>query len=107
MTSYCTTEGRVYATTAQHDVIQAARNPWTLAPALTGAPGAIYAGYELLNNEHYGHGKNPNHEDFGAVRFTSAPGGAPTAAHSQYWDDDNPARANIAKIVTGDGQAVH
>ncbi|MBT8225489.1 MAG: hypothetical protein HKP61_12575 [Dactylosporangium sp.] len=46
------------------------------------------------------HGNDPTRKDFGGQTFTSDPGD-----HSSYWKENNPARANIARIVTGqDGE---
>ncbi|WP_344140239.1 alpha/beta hydrolase, partial [Luedemannella flava] len=54
------------------------------------------------------HGNDPVREDFGARVFTSAPGDPDNEGrvHSAYWDKDNVARLNIARIVTGNYAAV-
>jgi hypothetical protein len=76
----------VYATRARHDIIQ-------LTPPFV-------------------HGRQPIHDDFGAQVFVSDPGasgplGTPSVqAHSQYWDDGNEARDNMAAIITGNHDLV-
>jgi hypothetical protein len=47
-------------------------------------------------------GENPANPGFGGRTFTSADGSlSPVATHSEYWDQGNPSRRNIALIVTG------
>ncbi|KUI48408.1 hypothetical protein AU198_20775 [Mycobacterium sp. GA-1199] len=74
----------VYATRAQHDIIH------------------LVAGAAL--------GPNPTWDGFGAVELEAAPGpstGPPwlnlpsVAAHSSYWDEGNPALANMGAIIAG------
>jgi hypothetical protein len=71
--------GDVYASTAKNDVIR---------------------GSGLDDNMI--HGENPDNPGFGGQRFTSAEGDFwdPISTHSQYWDQGNPSRRNIALIVT-------
>lgn len=54
-------------------------------------------------------GENPDNPGFGGRQFTSADGTwyNPVATHSEYWDQGNPSRRNIAYIVTGQGDRVH
>lgn len=70
----------VWASTAKHDVIRIAGLDDTMA-----------------------HGENPAGAGFGGRQFASADGtwSDPVGTHSQYWDQGNPARKNIAYIVTG------
>ena len=71
--------GNVWASTAANDVIR-----------LTG----------IDDNMRFG--ENPAGEGFGGRVFTSADGSfSPVATHSEYWDQGNPSRSNIALIVTG------
>jgi len=74
----------VYATRAQHDIIH------------------LVAGATL--------GINPTADSFGAIELEAAPGpatGPPLlnlpsiAAHSSYWDEGNPALANMGAIIAG------
>ena len=76
--------GQVYATRAQHDIIH------------------LVAGAAL--------GPNPTWDGFGAVELAAAPGpstGPPilnlpsVGAHSSYWDEGNPALANMGAIIAG------
>ena len=77
--------GNVYASTAKHDIIAGAGLDDTMV-----------------------HGENPDNPGFGGRRFTSADGdwNHPVDTHSQYWDQGNPSRKNIALIVTGQGGQV-
>ncbi|MFD6792050.1 MULTISPECIES: alpha/beta hydrolase family protein [Prauserella salsuginis group] len=76
---------RVFATTAQNDVIR-------LTPD-------------------FAHGPQPIDEDFGATVFDSDPGadgewftvGLSTEAHSQYWNTDSDSLRNFAAIILGRG----
>lgn len=70
---------QVWATTAKHDVIG------------------------LVPDWGFTHGKDPSEADFGARVFRSDPGSFldMTGAHSAYWEENNPARTNVAEIVTG------
>ncbi|MGY0231262.1 alpha/beta hydrolase [Longispora urticae] len=97
----------VWSSTAKNDPIQYASNPFTPKADLV-------------------FGTNPSTERFGGQVFTSDPGdplikkknfsidifghhvgtvsvpsGIDTNAHSQYWDEHNRSRENIARIVTG------
>jgi hypothetical protein len=67
--------GHVYATVAANDPIQ-------------------YTPPFLL-------GTKPTNPGFGAQVFESAPGSPSVHAHSEYWDDGNVARDNMAAIITG------
>lgn len=51
------------------------------------------------------HGTKPVDPDFGARVFESSDGGG-GSPHSNYWKPGNPARDNIAAIVTGNGDRV-
>ncbi|MGA5298514.1 alpha/beta hydrolase [Nucisporomicrobium flavum] len=75
----------VYASTAKNDII---------------------AGAGLDDN--MVHGENPDNPGFGGRQFTSADGSFwhPIDTHSQYWDQGNPSRKNIALVVTGQGDKV-
>jgi Alpha/beta hydrolase len=77
--------GNVYASTAKHDIISGAGLDDTMV-----------------------HGENPDNPGFGGRQFTSADGSfwSPIETHSQYWDQGNPSRKNIALIVTGQGGQV-
>lgn len=77
-------DANVYATRARFDPINAATG-WTLGP-------------------------NPTNDSFGATTLEAAPGpttgprilGIPSiAAHSSYWDEGNPALANMGAIIAG------
>ncbi|MCG7606805.1 MULTISPECIES: alpha/beta hydrolase [Mycobacterium] len=77
-------DANVYATRARFDPINLATG-WTLGP-------------------------NPTTDDFGATTLEAAPGpttGPPIlripsiAAHSSYWDEGNPALANMGAIIAG------
>lgn len=71
--------GNVWASTAANDVIR-------------------FTGVE--DNMRFG--ENPANAGFGGRMFTSADGSwNPVATHSEYWDQHNPSRRNIAMIVTG------
>lgn len=87
--------GDVHATRAQHDIIG-------LVPDNNSTYHVPFTDINLS-----GHGLNPADPAFGAHSFESAPGDKgwfpgrrSIAAHSQYWDEGNPARDEIAKIVT-------
>lgn len=69
---------QVWATTAEHDIIRRVPD-WDVV-----------------------HGNDPSEPGFGARVFASDPGDADdeAAAHSAYWDQDNIARDNIARIAT-------
>lgn len=75
----------VYASTAKNDIIAGAGLDDTMI-----------------------HGENPDNPGFGGRQFTSADGSFwhPIDTHSQYWDQGNPSRKNIAYIVTGQGDQV-
>jgi hypothetical protein len=69
-------------------------------------PGQVYAstapGDSIRITPEFVHGTQPVDPDFGAWTFESSDGGDGDP-HSNYWDDGNPARRNIASIVTGNG----
>ncbi|WP_019869997.1 alpha/beta hydrolase [Salinispora oceanensis] len=73
---------QVWATTAKHDVIG------------------------LVPDWGFTHGKDPSEADFGARVFRSDSGSFldMAGAHSAYWEESNPARTNIAEIVTGQAE---
>ncbi|WP_410602372.1 alpha/beta hydrolase [Amycolatopsis sp. lyj-90] len=76
----------VHATVAEHDMINLAN--------------IEIAGYDPIL------GQDPTDADFGGQVFTSAPGkdgwgGYSSEAHSQYWEDNNPALRNVALIIAG------
>ncbi|MEV4705266.1 alpha/beta hydrolase [Actinoplanes sp. NPDC049316] len=75
----------VYASTAKNDIISGAGLDDTMV-----------------------HGENPDNPGFGGRQFTSADGSFwhPIDTHSQYWDQANPSRKNIALVVTGQGDKV-
>ncbi|WP_199509617.1 alpha/beta hydrolase [Nucisporomicrobium flavum] len=75
----------VYASTAKNDIISGAGLDDTMV-----------------------HGENPDNPGFGGRQFTSADGSFwhPIDTHSQYWDQGNPSRKNIALVVTGQGDKV-
>lgn len=83
-------DGHVYATVAENDIINLAN--W-------GGLGGIADP----------HGPAPTGDEFGATVFESAPGtdgpfwqgGYSGEAHSQYWDDGNPALENMGLIIAG------
>lgn len=52
------------------------------------------------------HDKQPVNPGFGARVFESDPGSDERHAHSEYWDDGNVARDNMAAIVTGNHDLV-
>ncbi|MFC4337452.1 alpha/beta hydrolase [Salininema proteolyticum] len=53
------------------------------------------------------HGTDPTTDGFGGQTFeSSAPGETRTDNHSTYWDDGNPARFNMAMIMTGQSDEV-
>ena len=61
------------------------------------------------------HGENPAGGGFGGRVFTSAPGTPQfswengfdfVSAHLEYWEDGNPARTNMANIITGHPEKV-
>lgn len=70
--------GQVWVTTAENDIIRRVPD-WDFI-----------------------HGNDPSDRDFGARVFASDPGNPDDEAgtHSAYWDQDNIARKNIARIVT-------
>ncbi|WET81758.1 alpha/beta hydrolase [Amycolatopsis sp. QT-25] len=76
----------VHATVAEHDMINLAN--------------VEIAGYDPIL------GQDPADADFGGQVFTSAPGtdgwsGYSTEAHSEYWEDNNPALRNVGLIIAG------
>ncbi len=84
----------VWASTARHDVINAAVDPRTAWHPGT-RPGLWF-------------GPSPAGTGFGAHVFTSAPGHGtdPVGAHLAYYDEGNPALTGMADIVVGDFTAV-
>jgi hypothetical protein len=91
----------VWASTARHDVINAAADPrYLLRPDLNPL-------LRPLIGEHTDRlwfGPSPAGQAFGAHVFASAPGSAldPVHAHLGYFDDGNPALAGMADIAVGD-----
>ena len=85
----------VWATRADSDPIGMAKDPsdaaWSLIPAVAGY--RFLTGYDtdLL------FGADPSGEDFGGHSFSSGL----SSGHTGYWDEGNPARDNIANIITG------
>ncbi|MCX4691288.1 alpha/beta hydrolase [Streptomyces sp. NBC_01408] len=95
---------KVWAATADHDLINWAPSPNAVAGAWLGPlypPGLI----ELLDDHSILYGTDPSTDDFGGRTFGVAPGksvgegGELMPAHSQYWEDDS-LRA-MGGIVTG------
>jgi hypothetical protein len=90
----------VWASTARHDVINAAASPRSLLrPDLNPL-------LRPLLGEHTDQlwfGPSPAGHSFGAHVFTSAPGSPwdPIHAHLAYFDDGNPALADMADIAVG------
>jgi hypothetical protein len=86
----------VWASTARHDVINAAADPrWPGVPPLL----------RPILGEHTDHlwfGPSPSSPAFGGHIFPSAPGSAvnPIAAHIGYFDPANPALGTMADIAT-------
>ena len=95
----------VWASTARHDVINAAADPRDLLrPDLNPL-------LRPLIGEHTDRlwfGPSPAGHAFGAHVFTSAPGSGldPVHAHLGYFDPGNPALADMADIAVGDYAAV-
>jgi hypothetical protein len=93
--------GHVWASTARHDVINAAADPHgLLRPDLNPL-------LRPLVGEHTDRlwfGPSPAGHAFGAHVFTSAPGSGldPVHAHLGYFDGGNPALADMADIAVGD-----
>lgn len=76
----------VHSTVAEHDMINMANFEIN--------------GYDLVL------GQDPAAADFGGQVFTSAPGtdgfgGYSQAAHSEYWEDNNPSLRNLGLIIAG------
>jgi hypothetical protein len=96
--------GHVWASTARHDIINAAADPRYLRPDLPGPLRPIFGEH----TDHLWFGPSPASPDFGAHVFQSAPGHAtdPVGAHVGYYDEGNPALADLADIVVGDLGAV-
>jgi Alpha/beta hydrolase len=72
-------------------------------------PDRVYAstapGDPIRHTPGFVHGTQPVDPDFGARTFESSNGGE-GSPHSNYWDTGNPARGNLAAIVTGNGDRV-
>jgi hypothetical protein len=88
--------GHVWASTAAHDVINAAADPLqagipTVLRPLLGIP-----------TDRLWFGPSPTGADFGAHVFAGAPGSGldPIAAHVGYLDPGNPALGTVADIAT-------
>jgi hypothetical protein len=90
----------VWASTARHDVINAAADHPGLGPLLRPVLG--------LASDRGWFGPSPASTNFGAHGFTSSPGRAtdPVGAHQGYYDEGNQALSNMADIVVGDFAAV-
>jgi hypothetical protein len=95
----------VWASTARHDVINAAADPRDLLrpdlnPLLRPLVGE--------HTDRLWFGPSPAGPAFGAHVFTSAPGSGldPVHAHLGYFDPGNPALADMADIAVGDYAAV-
>jgi hypothetical protein len=93
--------GHVWASTARHDVINAAADPRDLLrpdlnPLLRPLVGE--------HTDRLWFGPSPTGHAFGAHVFTSAPGSGldPVHAHLGYFDGGNPALADMADIAVGD-----
>ncbi|MBT2403621.1 MULTISPECIES: alpha/beta hydrolase [unclassified Streptomyces] len=89
---------RVFAATAQNDLINA-------APPPARDPLSPKAYWELFDDHSIVHGTDPTSDDFGGVVFDVPDGKLPGAgwemmpAHSQYWDEKP--LGSLAKIITG------
>jgi Alpha/beta hydrolase len=110
LTGYGSTEGHVYATTAEHDIIAKAGGPKQLVAEVAGELDPWYNSRvdgNLSDPRYLILGQSPVNGDFGATVFASDPGSLNAFdAHSQYWDRNNIARKGMAKIVVGDGASL-
>ncbi|WP_405788564.1 alpha/beta hydrolase [Streptomyces sp. NBC_01367] len=95
---------KVWAATADHDLINWAPSPKAVAGGWFGPlypPGLI----ELLDDHSILYGTDPSTDEFGGRTFGVAPGksvgegGELMPAHSQYWQGES--LGNMANIVTG------
>ncbi|WP_327383527.1 alpha/beta hydrolase [Streptomyces sp. NBC_01207] len=95
---------KVWAATADHDLITWAPSPEAVAGGWFGPlypPGLI----ELLDDHSILYGTDPSTDEFGGRTFGVAPGksvgegGELMPAHSQYWQGES--LGNMANIVTG------
>ncbi|OLE28064.1 MAG: hypothetical protein AUG44_08485 [Actinobacteria bacterium 13_1_20CM_3_71_11] len=88
----------VWASTARHDVINAAASP--VQPGLPPLLRPLFGEH----TEHLWYGPSPAGYAFGAHVFSSAPGRAtdPVGTHTAYFDPGNPALTNMADIAVGD-----
>lgn len=88
--------GHVWASTAPHDVINAAADP--LQP---GVPTVLHPLLGIRTDRLW-FGPSPAGAGFGAQVFDGAPGSGldPVAAHVGYFDPANPALATVADITT-------
>src|SRR5204862_5152059 len=90
--------GHVWASTARHDVINAATDPRDLfRPDLNPLLRPLFGEH----TDRLWYGPSPTSHSFGAHVFTSAPGTGlnPIAAHLGYFDRGNPALTDMADIA--------
>jgi hypothetical protein len=89
----------VHSTTAANDMIHITNGKVNLGPYQPGGP--------LTSDHDIALGPDPADPAFGGDVFASAPGtpgllgGLSPAAHSEYWDDGNPALPTIGDIIAG------
>ena len=91
----------VWASTAKHDVINAAASPRdAIRPDLNPLLRPVFGEH----TDQLWYGPSPAGRSFGAHVFTSAPGSPlnPIQAHVGYFDPGNPALADMADIAAGD-----
>jgi hypothetical protein len=93
--------GHVWASTAAHDVINAAVNPVKQALRLDVNP--LLRPVFGEHSDALWFGTSPATASFGSHLFTSSPGSPvnPFAAHTSYFDVGNPALSSMAAIATG------
>jgi hypothetical protein len=94
----------VWASTARHDVINAAADPRVVRPDLPPSLRPLFG----RHTDQLWFGPSPSSPGFGAHVFTSAPGSPlnPIGAHVGYYDEGNPALSNLADIAVGDFAAI-
>jgi hypothetical protein len=94
----------VWASTARHDVINAAADPLAVRPDLPPSLRPLFG----RHTDQLWFGPSPSSPGFGAHVFTSAPGSPvnPIGAHVGYYDEGNPALSNLADIAVGDFAAI-